>query len=143
MRTWIVVCDAARARVFESRGNLQHLALVAQLEHPQSRRKEEALGMVRRGSVTTGTGIHGGLPEQTSPKEHEAEQFARILADRMNHAVADQTCQRLVLVAPPHFLGLLRKQLNSAAQACLHRTIDKDYTQLALQELATALGNRE
>lgn len=141
MRTWIVVCDAARARVFDSRGNLQHLALVAQLEHPQSRRKEEALGMVRRGSVTTGAGIHGGLPQQTSPKAHEAEQFARILADRMNHAVADHTCQRLVLVAPPHFLGLLRKLLNPAAQTCLHRTIDKDYTQLTIQELASAFGN--
>lgn len=140
MRTWIVVSDASRARIFESRGTLERLTLVGELAHPESRYKSGELGAKRHSTVTGATGIHGGLSQQTSPKETEAERFARLVATRIDEGATHNTFVRLVLVAPPHFLGLLRKRIGPAAQATLHITVDKDYTHVSAHELPTILA---
>ena len=44
--------------------------------------------------------------------------------------------ERLALVAPPHFLGLLRATISSTVAKRVELTVDKDYTALKADELA-------
>ncbi len=140
MRTWILVSDAARARLFESPGNPASLTLLQQWEHPESRYKAGELGADRHSTVTTATGIHGGISQQHSPKDIEIEHFARNIVEHLNMHAAKKIFDRLVLVAPPHFLGLLKKLLNGTAQQMLSATVDKDYTHISDHDMPTALA---
>ena len=54
----------------------------------------------------------GAMGSRTSPKEAEFEHFAHELAQALHDGHGQQAYKRIVLVAPPHFLGLLRKMLN-------------------------------
>jgi len=47
--------------------------------------------------------------------------------------------RKWVLVAPPHFLGLMRKRLTSELEKHLLTTVDKDFNDLAVHELSERL----
>ena len=134
---WILVSNASRARLFATAGKLKPWTLVREIEHPESRVKgqdimSDAPGRVRQ---SAGSGSRPVMEPTTPPKEVEAEHFAQELAGVIEGGHGRDEFARLVLVAPPHFLGLLRKCLSAPASKRLNATIDKDYTQLPDRDL--------
>ncbi|HEV8378548.1 MAG TPA: host attachment protein, partial [Tepidisphaeraceae bacterium] len=63
---------------------------------------------------------------RTTHKELQAIEFARVLDDYLRHAAQQEKFDSLVLVAPPHFLGLLRAELNPALASLISTTVPKD-----------------
>ena len=47
------------------------------------------------------------------PMEQDAIRFSKKVSEHIRSACHDGRCKRLMLVAGPDFLGLLRKQLNT------------------------------
>ena len=78
---------------------------------------------------------HGSLDPATSAKAHEAEKFAKMLARHLKDLHNEQHFEQLVLVAPPRFLGLLRKELHKPLGQLVTRTIDKDLTTAGVEEI--------
>ncbi len=68
------------------------------------------------------------------------QRFAAELAERLEAGRVAGTFQRLILVAPPHFLGLLRESLDAPTRAMVHTSLDKDYSQETVPELANQLA---
>jgi protein required for attachment to host cells len=66
--------------------------------------------------------------------------FAQELADILAHGRATNQYQRLVLVASPHFLGMLLGRLTPAVQALLSDTVKKDFTRFDAGELSVQLS---
>jgi protein required for attachment to host cells len=141
--TWVMVADAGRARVFESAGAGQPLREVAGFVHERSRVKRRDILTDRPGRVRPGT-IFGpdatAMPPHTDPKETEAARFAHDLAEEMRRARDRDGYEHLVVVAPPHFLGLLRASLHGQLGKCHISTIDGDYTLLAEPDLRSRLA---
>ncbi|WPL16479.1 attachment protein [Thiorhodovibrio winogradskyi] len=81
----------------------------------------------RRAFDSGGEGRHA-LEPRTQPGELEAQRFAKSLAEILDQARIERRLEMLGLVAPPAFLGLLRKSLpdETARQAVLE--IDKNLT---------------
>jgi protein required for attachment to host cells len=71
----------------------------------------------------------------TPPKEAEAKHFAHELAASLEQAFGRNAYSRLVLVAPPHFLGMLRGCLSASVTKAVVATLDKDLTQINEREL--------
>ncbi len=147
MKNWLVVANAARARVLEesdSRGGKRPSYVhVADLVHPQSRQKGSALANDRPGHVE---GIGHGLGSasyvlRTDPREREHDRFARQVAQLLNEGIAAQRCAGLVLVASSPFLGHLKAHLGEQAKKAVVRTLDADYTALDERELAERLAD--
>jgi protein required for attachment to host cells len=142
MKNWIVIANAARARVLEEGENPGHYVHVADLVHPQSRQKGTALASGRPGHVHaegrswTGT----SYAPHTDPRERERGRFAHELAQRLDEGVAEQLCAGLVLVASSPFLGHLKAHLGKQATKAILRTIDADYTALDERELFERLA---
>lgn len=142
MKNWVVVANAARARVLEEtgqRGVYQHRA---DLVHPASRLKGSALGNDRPGHVE---GIGHGLGNasyqpRTDPREHEHQRFAAEVAATLAAGVAAGDCAGIVLVASNPFLGHLKAMLNEAVTKRLLRTVASDYTGLSERDLAERLA---
>lgn len=141
MKNWLVVANASRARVLEEAGTAGAYAHVADLVHPDSRRKGVELGTDRPGHVEgTGHGLGSAAYQPRSePHRQEHDRFAQELAALLNAGVADGRCAGLVLCASNPFLGLLKGHLSARAHEAVLRSVPSDYTGLRDDELAERL----
>ena len=87
-----------------------------------------------RHGVGAPTQPSGYQPNQ-SPAEHQTEIFARNLADFLVRAQREGRFRRLILVASPEFLGVVRTLLDPALDAVPRLEINKDYTHFNAEEL--------
>lgn len=79
---------------------------------------------------------HNALASASSPKEVEKDGFAYALATTLDQGLRSARFQKWVLVAPPRFLGQMRKELTSEFEKHLLATVDKDFNELDAQELS-------
>jgi len=146
MKNWLVIANAARARVLEDPGGQgstkRAYVHVADLVHPQSRQKGHDLTDERPGHVQRlGFGLSGtSYAAHTDAREREHDRFAREVAHRLDAGVAAGQCAGLVLVASSPFLGHLKAHLGAQSKKAVLRTIDADYTALDDRELARRLA---
>lgn len=136
-RTWLLVADASKARIYSmykarvfQEKNPKQLELVGVYTHDASRKKGSELETDKRGEFGAGTFV-----EATTPKMHEAEQFAHQLLDHLDTGRKEGSFRDLILVAPPTFMGLLNKLMPHEMQKLVSQTIEKDYTQKNEREL--------
>jgi protein required for attachment to host cells len=128
MITWILVADTAEARIFESK-NGKDWTLLREMSHPQSRVRPSEVGRDKPGRVRQSTGQRAAM-ESTPHTKKEVEKFARELAAFLEREIVTGAVDRLVLVTPPSFLGILRAELRPAVLAKVVDTIEKDYVHL-------------
>lgn len=134
MKTWVVVADAARARVFDVDGKTKAIVEVMDLSHSASLQHASEMASDAPGmSSVKGMPSKFGMEEIVSPKEEEAIRFANQVAEALRRGLADY--ERLYLIAAPHFLGLLRKDLDKAVQAKVIKEIDKDLTKHTVEDI--------
>jgi len=154
MKTWVVVADEARARFFRveanpgAHGGSQYapsgeamrgaLVEVRDLSHPASRLHPGEMASDEPG-VSTVPYMRGkfGMDEKVQPKEEEAVRFAKEVAETLRHEVGE--FDRLYLIAAPHFLGLLRPDLDEGVRAKLAGEIDKDLSLHSVQDIRAHL----
>lgn len=110
---WVVIADRSRARVFQTEGNLDGLHEVQDLLNPQGRLSNAELRRDAKGRYY-GKGernqAHTAEP-RISRQEHDEEMFSRELSQLLERGCDDRRYDSLVVIAPPEFLGMLRKQL--------------------------------
>ncbi|MDD5374845.1 host attachment protein [Acidithiobacillus sp.] len=140
--TWVLVSNAAEARLFKNEGCNTGLHLVQDWQHPDSRKHQDELVTDAGGRVqqSFAAGARPGIEWQTSPKEAEMLQFANELATYLGTARKQNAFQHLVLVASPHILGLLREKLDAPTSAMISGTLSKDYTYVGIEELSKHLA---
>ena len=83
-----------------------------ELEHPQARDREQTLTSDRPGRSfdSKGRGRHA-MGTTVEPGKQENIRFAKQVADYVQAAHNEGRCNRLLLVAGPPLLGLLREHL--------------------------------
>lgn len=134
--TWILVADASRARLFASEGHGKPWHLLEDLVHPGSRLKGEEIMADRPGRVALGaSGARSAMEPHTNPRELEEEHFAHELGHKLRDGHGHNAYQELVLVAPPHFLGLLRKAIGDQVSKHVKASLDKDLCQVPDHEI--------
>lgn len=149
MKNWVVVANAAQARVLEevgprpgdARDRVRYTA-VATLVHPKSRIKGVDLASDRPGHVErSGHGLsRTAYVPRSDPRVHEQDLFARELAALLDQGVADGRCAGLVLMAANPFLGRLKSHLGAQSVKAVLRTLAVDGTHLGPDELAERLS---
>lgn len=133
--TWVVVADHQRARLFEAEYPHATLREFDDLVHPESRQPPRELGQDEPGTTHDryGQGVHA-MGTHHSPREQEAIRFAHELAERLRKAHSANQFDRLVVVAEPDFLGLLRSAMSENLQAAVTQEIHKELTHIAKPE---------
>lgn len=142
MKNWLVVANAARARVLEETDRPGSYVHRADLVHTQSRQKGIDLGTDRPGHVEgSGHGLGSTSYEpRTNVRDREHDRFAREVATLLNAGVAAGQCAGLVLVASNPFLGHLKSHLGEQAHKATLRTVPSDFTSCGDAELAQRLA---
>lgn len=124
--TWILVADAARARLFtveRPRGPLQELA---DFVNPVERLREHEIESDDRGRIVAPGGGRHAVGDDKSPKAEYARRFADELAEHLRHGRTRGEYRRLYLVADPRFLGELRSRLDAPTERLVVAAIDKE-----------------
>jgi protein required for attachment to host cells len=134
MTTSMLVADSADARIFQSKTG-KDWTLIREMSHPQSRVRPSEVGPDKPGRVRQSTGQRSAMETPTPHKKKEAQKFARELAEFLEREIASGAVDRLVLVTPPEFLGILRAELPPAVLARVIDTIEKDYVHLDMATL--------
>lgn len=136
---WILVADSARGRIF-STADERTLEEVADFAHPESRQHDRDLVSDQQGRSfdSAGQGRHAMEPAR-HPHEQEAEAFAQALARAIEEGRNQHRFERLVLIAPPEFLGRLRQHLHKDAARMVVAEIHKDLVHLDQAQLLSYL----
>lgn len=133
---WILVADSNRARFFQTDGSARHLVEVEDMAHPASRMHESKLTSDLPGrTFDRFGGAHHSMEDVTSPKHHEADLFAGMLADHLEAARNQGQFTRLVIAADPRFLGMLRDHMTRECLKLAETQIDKNLVKLPAEEL--------
>ncbi len=152
--TWIVISDAARARIFQTAEPGQKFTLVKQLAHPESRAQAQDLVSDRPGRIQQSGGPSGhrigsnpskgnrsAMEPPTEPKTLEHQIFAREIATELERALHHQEYNHLILAAGPQFLGMLRDTIDKQVSKHVTASLDKDYTHMDVRELQERLSS--
>jgi protein required for attachment to host cells len=142
-KTWILVAHEAGARVFENRGPGKGLELLETIEHPEGRLRDRDIDADRPGRSfrkDSGDPHRAAMSRGEGPHDRAVADFARALADKLQHGRVTNQYERLVLVAPPLLLGLLRSTLDGPTAQIVVGSVDKDLARSKEAELIKHLG---
>jgi protein required for attachment to host cells len=86
-------------------------------------------------SYHTGSSAHHSLAPRHDMHALAKEKFAHAIADQLNAAAAAGAFDELVIVAPPHTLSAIRQELDTATDAKIIGTLQKDLLKIPDDEL--------
>ncbi len=134
--TWVVTADSAKADFFEVDRIGGEFKPVASLTHLEAKKKGQELISDRPGRSfdSAGLGRHA-MSSQVDPREHEAEVFAREIGETLEVGRTRGSFARLVVVAPPDFLGKLRKTNTPAANKLVVESVAKSVVGMGPEEI--------
>lgn len=142
MTTWILVSDASHAKLFATELPEQPWSVIAEFTNPAAHKTSKDLSPTEPGkSRQSGSpkSRHTAFEPSIAPKEAETVHFVQQLRDYLDRATASNKFDRLLLVAPPHLLGLLHEKLDKQTAHRLMGTVDKDLVMLDNREIRERL----
>ncbi len=140
MTTWLLVADSVRGRIFEADTPTGAITEIMTLAHPEGRLHEQALTSDLPGRTFDrgGQGRHA-MEDRISAKEQDNIRFALRLARHLDAMRIEGKFARLIVVAPPDFLGLIYAKLSPATQKLISMRIDKNLAQKTAREIRDRL----
>jgi protein required for attachment to host cells len=120
--------DALSPTVLEGRGTLQNPKAGLKdidMETDRAGRRYGGSSGVRHGSGQV-QGHHHGVDGERSTEQHELMVFAKDVAKRIDAERLGKQFDRLIIIAPPKMLGLLRQSLPGETKSLLAAEIAKD-----------------
>ena len=141
--TWIIAADASRARILQVTDRAQQLEEVEDLLNPEGRVHDRELISDAHPRLSSHSGGGPGSDrEETSAAEHATELFAKRVGNYLESARTAHRYDRLHLIAPPRFLGQLRKELGKEVQKLVAEELPKDLSWLNARDIQAQYLNR-
>ncbi len=138
-RYWVVVADARKARLLHSTSRYGDLSEFHQITHEDASKKGRDLDTDRPGRRhDEGTGHSSAMP--ADPVERAKNDFASDLANWLDARRAEDHFDALSLIAPPSFLGEVRKRCSAPLKASVIQEIDKTLVRHSPEEIREALN---
>lgn len=136
--SWVLVANRTGARILDKQGSA--LSLVETVNFAEGRLRDREVESDEPGrSYDRATAARHALEQSEGPHERAAKTFANILADKLKRARLEGHFERLVLVAEPHFLGLLREALDTQTARAVIASVTKDLVHVADDEIVAHL----
>jgi protein required for attachment to host cells len=148
--TRVVVADQSEADFYDMRGR-GALKPAGHLADPKARLHDRDLTSDRPGRVfdrappakgRRGAGARHSADGGRSPRKHRAEVFARKIVAQLRKAQRSGSFDRLVIIAAPAFLGLLRLAMPKTLREAIVREIPKDLVHQGVGAVRSQLARR-
>lgn len=142
-KNWVVVADSAAAKIFSVAAPTAPLKEVETLEHPEARMRAQDIESDRPGrSFQSAGNMRHGMERSSDAKKQEAIAFAREVAARLESARLQNGLDKLILVAAPEFLGLLRDHLSAETRNLVQAEFDLNITGMKPRDIRAHLPEK-
>ena len=137
MLHWILIADASAARIFSLAGRDRPLQLVKEFSNADGRALTQDLVSDEPGRLSKGgtPGTKSAMDPRTTAHEAAAQTFVRQLAEFLTQHSSNSDFASLSLVAPSHFLGLLRSALSKETDHLIRSSLAKDLVHVPAKDL--------
>jgi protein required for attachment to host cells len=143
LRTWILIADAGRARVLENlgpgKGTTPVDALASEALLPSTTHAIVADRQSR--SMESANPARHAIESRTDPREQLKRGYLELLADNLDKNLRAGRYDRLIVVAPPSALGVLRSAFSELVKAVVADELAKDLTKTPDHELGPHLAD--
>jgi protein required for attachment to host cells len=133
--TWIIAADSSRAKILQVADRERKLLEVDDLVNPQARLQDRQL-------QTDAEPRFNGRPDRPASDreaegavEHSVRVFAREIGRYLDQARTQHRYDELVIVAPPKFLGAVRKELGKEVEKLVVDELPKDLSRFNTREI--------
>lgn len=126
---WYIIANRTKAVVYIN-GSDQKFHFVERISNIQGCLSETELDSDKPGRIFSSAAngcFHHSLDRRHHRHEHVAKKFAKEIATFLERAQRELRFGTLVLVAEPHFLGLLRSALPPAVQRVVEHEVGHQY----------------
>ena len=137
---FIVVCDTQRALIYQNTGSTEspNLTLIDGFEQKNPPARDQ-------GSDKPGTSFAGGTGPRSSVSQtdyHEAQQhaFAKHVLNEVAALKTKKKVEKLIWVAPPRMLSMLRADMPKTLKEVTVAEIDKDLTKHSTDKIIEILN---
>jgi protein required for attachment to host cells len=132
---WVVVCDGRKALILENNGDVKfpNLHTRETREHPDL--PTHLLGSSPPGVSHQSVGNRRSSVEQTDWHDQAERSFLHELAKRLDNALSRGEAKRLILVASPRALGMIREAYTASIRDALAQEIAKDLVKSPVHEI--------
>ena len=139
---WILIADSSKARIFRSPGRDEKLrdTLVHEMDGSKLPSREINADRPGRTFDRGGEGRHAQEPP-TDPHRHAKFQFAQELTKLLEDGRKKGAYEKIIIIAPPQFLGDLRSTMSDNVRKLVDQEINKDLTALPAHELESHLAD--
>lgn len=133
---WVVVANNGSARIFNASSRTGPLNEIETLLHPEARLHEQELTSDTPGRAfdSVGAGRHP-MGNDVDPKRQEAIKFCKYISGHLDRARAKGVFERLILVAAPAQLGLLRESMSTETRKRVVHALDKNLSRQSSKEI--------
>jgi protein required for attachment to host cells len=136
---WVVVCDGRKALILENAGDADYPDLRTRATDEQAGPPSGNVGADRPGRVHQSANSRRSAMEETDWHDEAEKAFVTDLVRRLDAALQAKDVDKLVIVAPPRALGVMRKAYTGRLKAALHAEIAKDLTAVPVHKIESQL----
>ncbi len=135
-KIWLVVANHTEARIL-GRNRNGRLVDLETFSFPQAQLPERDILTDSPGRNHDSSGLaHHAMEPHTDIRQQQAQQFSRQLAERMEEGRNANIYDKLVLIAPPDFLGALR---NALSKSCRKQVMEECPKNIVGKDTATII----
>jgi protein required for attachment to host cells len=140
---WVVICDGRKALILENKGDAEfpNLRMKEVREHDDA--PTHLQGADVPGRVHQSLNAARSAMEQTDWHDIAEQRFLTEFVHHLDAALKSSLVKRLVLVASPRALGMLRSAYSPALRRAIAVEIDKDWVGLPIHEIEEKLLSPE
>ncbi len=138
-KTWVVVADTSRARIFSAETPTSKLQETETMTHPAARLHPGDLVSDRPGRDRNAVNGSHNLGQETTTKDEEAIRFATEVCGRLEQGRIKCQFDKLYIVAAPSFLGHIRKHQTPALKKVIAGEISKNIALKEAEEIQKCL----
>lgn len=144
---FIVVCDAQRAHVYQNIGGTKNPALEFVIGFEQKNPPTSQQGTDKPGTAFGSASGPRSHLQETDYHQQQQKAFAKEILDALSELKSERKISKLVWIAPPRMLALLRADMPETLGSITLAEIDKDLTKhpapAIIELLDTYLSRRE
>lgn len=139
-KMWVAVFDGGQGVILVNQGTAMEPKLVALRHYGHANPPSHEQGRDSPGRVHEALGQHRSAVEAPDPHQKAEDKFlAGVIADLEKEAAAG-AYEKIVVVAPPVALGVMRTHYGPKLQHCLVKEIASDYVKRPLGDIAAAVS---
>lgn len=131
---WVINSNSNICRIYEYNQQEKKLPLIKEIKHPENRLKTSEIISDKQGHYKSNSG-YGSYTQTSDPKEVQIDHFYREIAEELNQGRNNENYDQLIIISPPHLIGLLFQHLDKNVKKMILNNIQKDLLHLSDQEL--------